>query len=135
VALKDELNIVKDYLALESVRFEDRLNVQYDIQENTLDQFVPSMMLQLMAENAIKHGISREINGGVIKISSRIENDILELCVENTGQLTECENSTGFGIKSTEERLRLLYGEKGNFEIKQTAPFTVKAKITIPVFS
>ena len=135
IALKDELSIVEDYLALEHVRFEDRLNVQYNIQGDTLDKLVPPMMLQLMAENAIKHGISKEINGGLIKVSSVLKDGTLEMSVENTGHLNQYENNGGFGIKSTGERLRLLYGEKGNFEIVQSSPSIVKAKVTIPVSS
>jgi len=68
--LERELNIVKDYLELEHIRFEDRLKVEYDIDEDTLDQHVPPMMLQTLVENAIKHGISRQISGGKIKIIS-----------------------------------------------------------------
>ena len=67
VPLEKELNIVKDYLALENMRFEDRLKIEYQIDEDTLDQPVPPMMLQTLVENAIKHGISKQINGGVVK--------------------------------------------------------------------
>ena len=61
--LERELNIVKDYLELEHIRFEDRLMVEYDIDEDTLDQEIPPMMLQTLVENAIKHGISKQISG------------------------------------------------------------------------
>ena len=67
VPFEKELNIVKDYLALEHIRFEDRLKIEYEIDEDTLDQPVP-MMLQTLVENAIKHGIGKQINGGVVKI-------------------------------------------------------------------
>ncbi|MEF3019515.1 histidine kinase, partial [Pseudomonas aeruginosa] len=60
VPFEQELNIVKDYLALEYIRFEDRLHIEYDIDEDTLDQPVPPMMLQTLVENAIKHGISKQ---------------------------------------------------------------------------
>ena len=68
--LEKELSIVKDYLELEQIRFEDRLKVEYDIDEDTLDQQVPPMMLQTLVENAIKHGISKQVNGGLIKVTS-----------------------------------------------------------------
>lgn len=135
VAFKDELRIVEDYLALEHVRFEDRLNVQYHIQNETLDQLIPPMMLQLMAENAIKHGISKEINGGLVKISAAINGELLEISVENTGRLNGIDSKEGFGIKSTKERLKLLYGDKGSFDITQVSPAVVKAKVTIPASS
>jgi hypothetical protein len=68
--LEKELSIVKDYLALELIRFEKRLNIEYNIDEDTLDQPVPPMMLQTLVENAIKHGISKHIDGGNIIIIS-----------------------------------------------------------------
>ncbi|HEX7690794.1 MAG TPA: histidine kinase, partial [Sediminibacterium sp.] len=74
VPFEKELNIVKDYLALEHIRFEDRLQVEYDIDEDTLDQPVPPMMLQTLVENAIKHGISKQKDGGQIKVVSDYTN-------------------------------------------------------------
>ena len=65
VPFEKELSIVKDYLALENMRFEDRLKIEYTIDEDTLNQPVPPMMLQTLVENAIKHGISKQINGGI----------------------------------------------------------------------
>ena len=67
VPFEKELNIVKDYLALEHIRFEDRLKVEYQIDEDTLDQPVPPMMLQTLVENAIKHGIGKRNNGRICK--------------------------------------------------------------------
>jgi two-component system, LytTR family, sensor kinase len=66
VSFEKELNIVKDYLALEHIRFEDRLQVKYFIDEDTLDQPIPPMMLQTLVENAIKHGISKQLSGGTV---------------------------------------------------------------------
>ena len=86
VTFEKELNIVKDYLALENMRFEDRLQVEYEIDEDTLDQPVPPMMLQTLVENAIKHGISKQINGGIVKMISDFKDNYHELTVQNTGQ-------------------------------------------------
>lgn len=134
VSFEKELNIVKDYLALENMRFEDRLKVQYEIDEDTLDQQVPPMMLQTLVENAIKHGISKHISGGVIKIVSDFKNNFHELAVQNTGYLNGYKTGEeGFGISSTQNRLELLYGDKASFEIKQVTPSIVEAKVLIPV--
>ncbi len=133
VALEDELNIVKDYLALENMRFEDRLKVVYDIDEDTLNQPVPPMMLQTLVENAIKHGISKQINGGVVKVTSDFKNNFHELIVQNTGQLNGTINTEGFGLSSTTNRLNLLYGDKASFEIKQINGSLVEAKVQLPV--
>jgi two-component system, LytTR family, sensor kinase len=133
VNLERELNIVKDYLALENMRFEDRLKVEYSIDEDTLDQPVPPMMLQTLVENAIKHGISKQIDGGVVKVISDFKGDFHELVVQNTGQLNGYTSTEGFGLSSTVNRLNLLYGEKASFEIKQLDPALVEAKVLIPV--
>jgi two-component system LytT family sensor kinase len=133
VALEKELNIVKDYLALENMRFEDRLKIEYQVNEDTLDQPVPPMMLQTLVENAIKHGISKQINGGVVKVISDFKGDYHELVVQNTGQLNGKMNSEGFGLSSTTNRLSLLYGDKARFDIKQINGSLVEARVLIPV--
>ena len=106
------------------MRFEDRLKVEYDIDEDTLDQQVPPMMLQTLVENAIKHGISKQVNGGIVKIISDFKDNHHELVVQNTGHLNGELNADGFGLSSTQNRLNLLYGEKANFEIKQVKRLT-----------
>lgn len=131
--LSKELNIVRDYLALEHIRFEDRLNIEYDISEKTLNQPVPPMMLQTLVENAIKHGISKKMEGGVIKISSDFKDNHHELIVRNTGHINGDFNPDGFGLYSTQSRLMLLYGEKAHFEIKNASEDMVEATITMPV--
>ena len=133
VPFERELNIVKDYLALENMRFEDRLKVEYDIDEDTLNQPVPPMMLQTLVENAIKHGISKQIKGGVVKITSDFKDHYHELAVQNTGLLNGHKHSEGFGLSSTQNRLNLLYGSKASFDIRQVNPFLVEAKVLIPV--
>jgi LytS/YehU family sensor histidine kinase len=133
VPFERELNIVKDYLALEHIRFEDRLRIEYDIDEDTLDQPVPPMMLQTLVENAIKHGISKQVGGGTVKIISDFKYDHHELVVQNTGHLNASFNSDGFGLASTQNRLQLLFGEKANFTIKEINGNTVEAKVVLPV--
>lgn len=133
VSFNDELKIVKDYLALENMRFEDRLQVEYDIDEDTLDQQVPPMMLQTLVENAIKHGISRQVNGGVVRVVSDLKSGYHLLAVQNTGLLNSADTRGGFGLSSTKDRLNLLYGNKAKFEISQKEPLLVEAKVLIPV--
>jgi two-component system, LytTR family, sensor kinase len=133
VPFHKELDIVKDYLALEHMRFEDRLKIEYDIDEETLDLEVPPMMLQTMAENAIKHGISKEIKGGEVKIISRFNENFHELSVINTGNLNGFYNEEGFGIASTKSRLDLLFGKDAKFELSQIEPNHVEAKLLIPI--
>ena len=137
VPLQQELDIVKDYLALEHMRFEERLKIEMDIDDKTLGQPVPPMMLQMLVENAIKHGISKQINGGIIRIVSDFKNDHHELVVQNSGRLNgnAVSNVEGFGIKSTQDRLNLLYQGKANFEICDIDGGMVESKIIMPVIN
>jgi LytS/YehU family sensor histidine kinase len=135
VSFKEELTIVKDYLALENMRFEDRLQVQYDIGNESLNMQVPPMMLQTLVENAIKHGISKQVQGGIVKITSGIEGGYHQLAVQNTGYLNGGASKNGFGISSTQDRLSLLYGDKARFEIRQLNPTFVEARVLIPISS
>jgi sensor histidine kinase YesM len=133
VTFEKELNIVKDYLALEYIRFEDRLQVEYDIDEDTLDQPIPPMMLQTLVENAIKHGISRQVDGGKVRITSDFKGNFHELVILNTGALNGSRNADGFGLASTKNRLQLLFGQKANFDIREVNGNTVEARVLIPV--
>jgi LytS/YehU family sensor histidine kinase len=133
VFFEKELNIVKDYLALEHIRFEDRLTVQYEIAEDTLLQPIPPMMLQTLVENAIKHGISKQVNGGTVTIVSKMKNRYHQLVIRNTGHLDKSESEDGFGLISTRNRLHLLFGENANFNIREINGNTVEAIVHIPL--
>lgn len=133
VSMQKELNIIQDYLALEHIRFEERLKVDYHIDEDTLELQVPPMMLQTLVENAIKHGISHRVEGGKLEIISRIDHLNHEIIIRNTGQLTGHPNDQGFGLKSTRQRLYLLYKKKAHFEIHNYNDHIVEAKVRIPL--
>ena len=133
VPFQKELFIVKDYLALENMRFEDRLKIEYQVDEDTLSLPVPPMMLQTLVENAIKHGISKQILGGVVRVISTIKDNFHELSVQNTGYLNGHVTGEGFGLSSTTNRLNLLYGNRAKFEIRQASPGLVEATVMIPV--
>lgn len=134
VPLQQELDIVKDYLALEHMRFEERLKIEFEIDEVTLSYPIPPMMLQTLVENAIKHGISKCILGGNIRITSRLAGNYHEITVKNTGSLDGNNgiNMEGFGILSTQERLYMLYKGKAGFKIYDKDGM-VESMITIPI--
>ena len=133
VTLERELDIVKDYLALEQMRFEERLKIEFEIDPDTLQQPVPPMMLQTLVENAIKHGISRQVKGGVVRVVACYNNNHMELLVQNTGQLATIINGDGYGIKSTQDRLNLMYQGKAIFDIRNMGTTMVESKVSLPV--
>jgi len=133
ISLENELNIVKDYLALELIRFEDRLNVIYSLDEETLDHQVPPMMLQTLVENAIKHGIGKTMHKGEISIQANEMHGQLVLSVINTGMLDIQPDHEGFGLQSTSNRLNLIFGASASFTIEQLNNEKVEAKVIIPL--
>jgi len=136
ISFEEELKLVKDYLEIEQVRYESRLTVSYDIAPESKQYNVPPMMLQTLVENAIKHGISKTQEGGTVKLSTRIVNDALHISIANTGTYNPQEkrdkNSTGFGLKSTKERLHHLFGEEASFTIKNEENQMVRTTLVIP---
>lgn len=136
VSLKKEIEIVKDYLGLEQIRFEERLRIEFHIDDASHELPIPTMMLQTLVENAIKHGISKQVNGGLIRISSKVFDGFFEVKIENTGKLNQQQpnDDGGFGLKSTRDRLSLLYNEKANFSISEnTADNMVVCQMTLPI--
>jgi two-component system LytT family sensor kinase len=132
IPLADEMKTVVDYLELEKIRFEDRLNFHLNISEDSLSVQVPPMMIQTLAENAVKHGISTQIRGGEVLISTRIQDHQLEITLENSGWLNG-KTSEGFGLPNTRQRLELLYGANADFRIYQKNENTVCTEISIPI--
>lgn len=136
VALKEELRTIEDYLALEKVRYEERLQTKWDIAPETQNIQVPPMMLQTLVENAIKHGVQKAINWGFVEINTSAADNKLYIKIRNTGQLQGTESkseSGGFGLKNTAQRLDLLYGSEASFKIYQEDSLTVCAEIMIPL--
>jgi len=109
------------------------LKIEMEIDDDTLEQPVPPMMLQTLVENAIKHGISKKIKGGVVKVISRFTDHHFELIVQNTGTLDEEFLPEGFGLKSTRDRLKFLFQGKADFQIKKINGSEVEAKIIMPI--
>ena len=134
----DELATVKDYLALESIRFEERLQVEYQIEEGSYAYKIPPMMLQTIVENAIKHGISNLVKGGLIEIKCREGlQDELYIQVKNSGQYAPLpvgkqRDEEGHGIDNTQQRLSLLYGNQASFRIFNSGDQFVITEIKIP---
>jgi two-component system, LytTR family, sensor kinase len=131
---EDELKIVKDYLGLEHIRFEERLNSQFDIDPESHRFFVPPLMIQTLVENGIKHGISKLTAGGIIQMETRVEKDRLRIRIRNSGRLMNGENrrQAGLGIKNTIQRLKLIYGDEASFRIVNENDNFVITEVVIP---
>ncbi|MEQ8304089.1 MAG: histidine kinase [Cyclobacteriaceae bacterium] len=131
---KDELKVVKDYLGLESIRFEERLRTEFIIDPESKEFLVPPLMIQTLVENGIKHGISRLTEGGLIQIQTAIENGKLKIQIRNSGQYINGvkRNSSGLGLENTKQRLRLVYGDAASFRILTENDNFVLTEIIIP---
>ena len=129
--LEEELALVKDYLELEHIRYEERLRFSFEIDPDTLQKHIPPMMIQTLVENGIKHGISKYANGGEIKITSLLVNNVLKISILNTGQIENKASETGFGVTNTTHRLKLLFGNKATFLLKNVDDKNVISEICI----
>lgn len=133
--LGKEVKLVEDYLDLEKIRFEERLQFSKQIDPETLSFPIPAMMLQTVVENAIKHGISASEQGGEIQLETRRYENTVELKVSNTGTYDPSHNredSLSFGIRATQQRLQHFYGEQATFRIQQNGRW-VETHIHIPI--
>jgi len=131
--LEAELEIVRSYLRLENIRFEERLSVDMDIQTETLRAPIPQMLLQMLVENGVKHGIEKRPQGGRIRICSRLDQGALKIEVINSGQLRHEGASTQVGLVNARQRLQLLYGPTATLKLENRLPDSVVAEIDIPV--
>jgi two-component system, LytTR family, sensor kinase len=135
VTLQKELKIVNDYLALECIRYEERLHVDYEINELTIGTMIPPLILQTVVENAIKHGIAAESAGGFIHIKTQLTNDSKTLIsIENSGTYLPLPNNEngGFGLSASTKRLQFIFGNVATLVIHNTQHNTVLTTITLP---
>lgn len=132
IPLSEEINLIRDYLELEKIRFENRLEVKIEINKALLTSFVLPFSIQLLVENAIKHGIEKRKNGGFITVKAETEKNAIKISVENSGKLCKETKDSGIGLNNLKERLRLQYNGDAFFEINETQNETVLAIILIP---
>ncbi len=132
VPLKDELALVRDYLELEKIRFEEKLHIFFEAEKQLMDTSILRLSVHLLVENAIKHGIAKCKYCGFIKIKVNRYNEHITASVENTGKLN-VEMKNGLGLNNLVERLQLQFGGKASFSLKQHTEETVLATITTPL--
>jgi sensor histidine kinase YesM len=120
VRLREELDFIRDYLAIEQMRLGDRLALVWNIDPAAEDASVPSLILQPIIENAIQHGIGRSRHGGRIEITAARDSDLIRLEVRDNGPGLSRDSDpsgTGIGIENTRARLDRLYGSRASFRL------------------
>lgn len=132
IAIKEELELVKDYLELEKLRLEERLQYHIETNNGPENVMLPRLCIQTLVENAIKHGIGQQKQGGLINIQLNNEQSALTISVSNPGRLKPVEENDGLGIKNLNERLKLQYKGTAHFTISE-ANDIVTATIKIPL--
>ena len=133
IALAEELETITDYLALEKIRYEDRLEWKLSIDPACNKAQIPPMLLQTLVENGIKHGISRSMKGGVIELSAQRTEDMIQISVINPGHLKPSkEPNDGVGLLNSQNRLQLIYGKTAQIELQPLNKNQVCAIVTLP---
>ena len=135
--LREELQFIDDYMGIELVRFGDKLRFVKEIDPASLERLVPSMVLQPLVENSIRHGLSSKVEGGMIRVRSRLENGRLHLLVEDDGVgITEARLATlfeqGIGVSNVNERLKVLFGNDYRMWVDSRPGYGTQTEIEIP---
>ena len=135
IPLHEELDFLERYLEIEKIRFQERLEVEMDVDNALLDYYVPNLILQPIVENAIHHGISPHIQAGKIKIAAFKEEEHLVLQVhdDGPGMTNSYKSRQGVGLSNTRERLERLYGEDQKLELTNADEGGLKVRIVIPM--
>jgi len=119
ISLEDELEMVENYVEISKIQFENRLQFETHIDSDSLNKQIPPMIIQMLVENALKHGISNLKNGGVVKLSTIVKDSQLQIEVANSGTLHKSKDSTQLGLQNIKKRLELLYGQDASFTLKE----------------
>jgi LytS/YehU family sensor histidine kinase len=140
ITLEKELETLSLYLKIEKTRFEDRLRLAYHIEDQAHTALVPSLILQPIIENSMKHAIAKCELGGSIKISAEVNGQKLHLSVDDSGdeKLINSDNvidifNKGVGLKNTDQRLKILYGDDYSMSVVRSELGGIKTQIIIPL--
>ena len=132
VALRQELEFLRQYLEIEQIRFQDRLTVQLAVDPQTLDAAVPNLLLQPIVENALRHGVANQEADARLEIQTIRQNGSLHLHVRDNGPGLSATTKPGIGLQNTQARLERLYGAAQQFELRNADSGGVEVSITIP---
>jgi len=133
VPLQREVEWINRYLAIQRVRFQDRLTVAMDLSPATMDALVPSLLLQPLVENAVRHGVSKSAAPVRIELKSRLRESTLELHVCDTGPGVSKEGvGNGVGLSNTRARLQQLYGDRQSLRLEAIDSGGAVVTVSIP---
>lgn len=135
VPLEEEVQFAQKYLDIQKVRFADRLQLDVNVPKEFASAQVPSLILQPIIENAIKHGIARQARGGTIRITAFRSNDLLTLSIYNDGPKLRADweqTQAGVGISNVRTRLQGLYGNEFRFSLRNHEPSGVEVLVSVP---
>ena len=137
VPLRNELDFIRRYLAIEKIRFQDRLHVSIEAPNTVLDALVPNLLLQPLVENAIRHGVSRSAAATSVAISALEKNGTVRLRVSDDGPGfagdRPVEDGSGLGIANTRKRLAQLYGDGYKLDLEKEHPHGATVNISLPM--
>ena len=133
VTLDDELRFIEKYLAIEQVRFSDRLQVRLSIDSNVRNALVPEFILQPLVENAVRHGVAKRSEAGLIEITGRESNGELVLSVRDNGPGYLGASDAGVGLANTRARLETLFGEAAQLDVKNAEGRGTVAMVRFPL--
>jgi hypothetical protein len=133
VPLREELAFIGEYLAIELIRFSDRLQVRYDIDQRAELALVPHLVLQPLVENALKHGLQPRADGGCLTIRARRDATRLELTVLDDGVGYDAASEVGTGLATTRARLNALYGGDATLDVRRIDPVGTEVVVSLPL--
>ena len=141
-SVNEEISFLETYLEIEKVRFGERLQVHFDVQESVTQLSVPTLILQPLVENSLKHGLGPKVGENQLTIRARQQTEYLELTVEDNGvgaraprKLSAEQNSIGLGLRNVEERLQTVYHGTARFSFESQPRAGSRAQILIPIAS
>ncbi|HEY6247781.1 MAG TPA: histidine kinase [Pyrinomonadaceae bacterium] len=131
IPLRQELQFIEKYLGIEQVRFSDRLSVRWEIDDSARDALVPAFVLQPLVENAVRHGVAKRVENGLIEVIARREGATLILIIRDNGPGYQRGSPEGVGLTNTRARLAAMYGADAELRIESDARGT-SAVIRMP---
>jgi LytS/YehU family sensor histidine kinase len=136
VSLAEEVEYLQRYIDIQKVRFGDRLRVSVDIPADLMDAQVPNLLLQPLVENAIKHGVSKRVVGGTVRVTGTRRDGSLCLSVYNDGPSFPKDwqtKGTGVGLANLRTRLQILHGDASELQMRQAEAVGVEVVVTLPL--